>query len=128
MGAGPVSMGFLVGPNGELGNMAVHRAFYHVEADVAAPGAALLGADQRQIDRICDKVRVEQEALLLALWTEVIGLPGETVLEIVVRVENELDIVELIDHDGAVRDRDVTRRLLSRPIEMLMPGVERDRE
>src|SRR5215510_13026657 len=111
MGAGPMSVSFLVSAYGELGNMAVHRAFRHVEADVPAPGAALLGADQRQIDRVCDEIRVEQEALLLSLGTEVIRLPGKTVFEIVPRVENELDIVELIDHDGAISYGDIACRL-----------------
>src|SRR5258708_18789231 len=42
----------LVGADRELRDVAVHRSLGHVEADMAAAGAALLGADQRQVDRV----------------------------------------------------------------------------
>jgi len=54
---------------------------------MAAAGAALLGADQRQIDRVGDEIGDQQKALLLALGAEIIGLPVEPALEVVRSVE-----------------------------------------
>ena len=56
----------------------------------AAARAALLGRDERQVDRVGHEVRVEQQALLLALVGEVVGLAVEAVLEVVLRVEDEV--------------------------------------
>jgi len=39
----------------------------HVEADVTPAGAALLRGNERQIDGVGDEIRLEQQALLLAL-------------------------------------------------------------
>ena len=68
----------------------VHRALRHVEADVAAAGAALLGGDQRQVHRVGHEVRHQLEALLLALGGEIVGLAVEAVLEVIGGVEDEL--------------------------------------
>ena len=83
MRARAVAVPLLVGADRELRDVAVHRALGHVEADVAAAGTALLGGDQRQIHRVGDEVGLEQQALLLALAREIVGLAGEAVLEII---------------------------------------------
>src|SRR5260370_1091910 len=73
MGAGAVGVRLLVGADRDLDDVAVHRAVGHVEADVAAACAALLGADQRQVDGVGDKVGLEQQAFLFAFAAEVVG-------------------------------------------------------
>ncbi len=83
MGAGPVPVALLVGPDRELRDMAVQRALGELEADMAAAGAALSRFDQRQVDCVRDKVRLEQQSLLLALVGEVFRLAVESVLEVV---------------------------------------------
>ena len=128
MGARPVRMGFLVGADRELGDVARHRALGHVEADVPAAGAAFLGADERQVDRVGDEVRHQQEALLLRLGGEIVGLAGEAVGEIGRHVEDEIDVVIHVDDGGRVGHRDIADALLAGAVEMLMPGIERDGE
>ena len=61
----------------------------HREARVPAARAALLGREERQVDRVGDEVRVEKQALLLALVGEVLRLAVEALLEVVLRVEDE---------------------------------------
>ena len=56
MGAGSVAMALLVGANRELADMGVERALGKIETDMAAAGTTLLGFDQRQVDRVGDKV------------------------------------------------------------------------
>src|SRR5579883_1266830 len=95
---------------------------------MAAARAALLGADERQIDRIGDEIGAEQEAVLLALGAEIVGLAVETALEVVVATENVIDVLVKIDHRRRIGDRHIPRRLLSGAVEMLMPSVERNGE
>ena len=125
--ARPVAVRLLVGADRELRDVARHAA-RHVEADVAAAGAALLGADQRQVDRVGHEIGGEQEALLLRLRREVVRLAVEAVLEVVGRVEDEIDVVIEVHHRRRIGDADIARRLLPRAVEMLVPAVERDRE
>ena len=98
------------------------------EADVAAAGAALLGGDQRQVDRVGHEVGLEQEAVLLVLGGEVVGLAVEAVLEVVVAAEDEVDVLVEVEHRRRVGDADIARRVLARAVEVLVPAVERDRE
>ncbi len=128
MRARPVRVALLVGADRELRDVAVHRALGHVEADMAAAGAALLGADQRQVDRIGHEIGHQQQALLLALGAEIVGLAVEAVLEVVRGVEDEVDVLVEIDHRRRVGDGDVARRRLARAVEMLVPAVERNGE
>jgi len=95
---------------------------------MAAAGAALLGADQRQIDRVRHEVGDEQETLLLALGAEVVGLAIEAVLEVVLGVEDELDVLVEVDHRRRVGDGDVARRRLAGTVEVLVPAIERNGE
>ena len=97
MGAGTVRVRLLVGADRELRDVARDRALGHVEADMAATGAALLGGDQRQVDGVGDEIRREQEAVLLALGGEIIRLAGEAVLEVIVEVEDEILVVIEVD-------------------------------
>src|SRR5256885_919356 len=108
--------------------MSVHRSQCHNEADVPAARAALLGGNERQVHGVGDEVRLEQEALLFALVAEVVRLAGKTVLEIVFRVEYELDILIEVDDRGPVGHCHVARGLSARPVEMLVPGVQGDRK
>ena len=125
---GTVAMRFLIGGDRELRDMAVHRALGHVEADVAAAGAALLGLDQRQVDGVGDEVGLQQQTLLLALVGEIVRLAGEAVLEVVARVEYELDIVIEVDDRGPVGDGHVACRPRALAVEMLVPAVDRNGE
>ena len=93
-----------------------------------AAGAAFLGADQRQIDRVGHEVGDEQETLLLALGAEIVGLAVEAVLEIVLGVEDELHVLVEIDHRRRIGDGDVARRRLAGAVEVLVPAIERDGE
>ena len=128
VGARPVRVRLLVGRHRELRDVARDRAARHVEADVAAAGAALLGRDQRQVDGVGDEIGLQQEAHLLALGAVVVGLAGEAALEIVPVIEHEIDIVIEIDHGRRVGHRDVAHHLLARAVEMLVPAIERDGE
>ena len=111
VGARPVRMALLVGADRELRDVPVHRALGHGEADVPAARAALLGGDQRQIDRVRHEVGLEQEAVLLILGGEIIGLAVEAVLEVVVAAEDEIEILVEIDHRRRIGDADIARRV-----------------
>ena len=89
MGAGTMGMALLVGADGELGDVAVHRALRHVEANMATARAALFGGDERNIRRIGHEIGGEQKALLLALVGEVIGLACKALFEVMRGVEDE---------------------------------------
>ena len=126
--AGAVAVALLVRGGRELRDVAVHRALGHGEADVPAAGAALLGLDQRQVDRVGDEVRVEQQALLLALGREVVRLAVEALREVVGRAEDEVDVVVEVDDRRGVGRRDEPRDLGARAVEVLVVGVQRDGE
>ena len=64
---------------------------------MAAAGTTLLGGDQRQVDSICNEVGLEQQAVLLALVREVVRLAGETRLEVIRGVEDEVRVVIQVD-------------------------------
>ena len=106
----------------------VHRALGHGEADMAAAGAALLGGDQRQVDRVRHEVGLQQEAVLLVLGGEVVGLAVEAALEVVVAAEDEVDVLVEIDHRRRVGDADIARDVLAGAVEVLVPAIERDGE
>jgi len=59
---------------------------------MAPAGTALLRGDERQIDGVGDEVRLEQQALLLALAAEVFRLSGKRFLKSLFRVEHEFDV------------------------------------
>jgi len=96
--------------------MAGDGAARHVEADVAAAGAALLGGQQRQIDRVGHEIGARQEAVLLGLRREIIRLAGKPVLEIVRTVEDEIEIVVAVDHRRRVGHRDEAHRSWPEPL------------
>src|SRR5690349_21627648 len=98
MGARAVAVRLLVGADRKLRNVAVHRALGHVEADMAATGSALLGGDERQVDRVGHEIRLQQQALLFALGTEIVWLAVEATSEVVLRAEHEVDILVEIDY------------------------------
>ena len=58
-----------------------------------------------------DEVGIEQQPLLLAAVGEVVALAGETVLEVVGRVEDEIRVAEGVDDRRRVGHRDEARRL-----------------
>ncbi len=61
-----VGVRLLVGADGELRDVAGDGAARHVEADMAAAGAALPGGDQRQVDGVGHEIGAQQKAVLLA--------------------------------------------------------------
>ena len=75
-----------------------------------------------------DEVGLQQEALLLALGAEVVGLAGEALLEVVLGVEDEVDVLVEVDDRRRIGDRHVARRLAAGAVEVLVPAVERDGE
>ena len=128
MRARSVAVCLLVGADRELGNMAVHRALRHIEANMSTAGAAFLGADQWQVDCIGDEIRFQQQAFLFAFIIEIIRLARKAILEIVLRIENEADVFIQVDHRRTIRDGDEACRVLAGPVEMLAVGIERDRK
>src|SRR5207302_10235491 len=64
----------------------------------------------------------------LALGAEIVRLAVEAVLEVVVAAEDEVEVLIEIDDRRRVRNSDIAGRLRARAVEMLMPGVERNRE
>ena len=92
------------------------------------PCAPLLRADERQVHRVGDEVGLQQQPLLLALVGEVVGLAGEAALEVVRGVEDEELVLVEVHHRRRVGDGDEARRLAARAVEVLVGGVERDRE
>jgi hypothetical protein len=100
-----VRVALLVGADRELRDVAVHRTLGHAEADVAAASPALLGADQRQVDRVSDEIRLQQQAPLLTLGAEIVRLAIEAILEVVVAAEDEVEILVEIDHRGRIAKR-----------------------
>ena len=128
VGARPMRMRLLVGADRELGDVAGDRAARHVEADMAAAGAALLGGDQRQVDRVGNEIGLQQEADLLALGAVIVGFAGEAVDEIVPVIEHEIDVVVEVDDRGRIGNGDITHRFLARSVEVLVPAIERDGE
>src|SRR5262249_5997026 len=97
-------------------------------ADVSAAGATLLGRDQRQVDGISHEIGLQQEPHLFSFAAVVIGLAGETIFEVVQVIEHEIDVVIEIDDRWRVGYRNITHALLTRPVEMLVPAIERDGE
>ena len=92
------------------------------------PAPRSLAEIKRQVDGVGDEIRRQQKALLLALGGEIVRLAGEAVLEVVGRVEDEMDVVIHVDDRRAIGHRDVARRRGAGAVEMPVPGVERDRE
>src|SRR5262245_59881402 len=121
-------MRFLVGADGKLRKVTRQRALRHVEANVTAAGATFLGADQRQVDGIGDKIGREQKTLLLALGAEVIRLAIEAAGEIALGVEDKIDVAIKVEHLRAKGGRNIARRLLAGAVEMLVPAIERNGE
>jgi hypothetical protein len=128
MGAGTVGVRLLVGTDRELRDVAVERALGEVEADVAAAGAAFLGCDQRQIDRVGNEIGGEHEALGFVLGGEIIRLAVEAALEVVLGAEDEIQVLVEIDDDRRVGYRDETRWVAARAVEVLVPAVQRNGE
>ena len=128
MRAGAMRVRLLVGADGKLRDVARHRTLGHIEADVSAPCAAFLRRNQRQVDDVGHEIGRKQITLGLRLGAEIVRLARKTVLEVVSGVEDEIDIVIKIEDRGRIGDRDVTRRLLARTVEMLVPGIERNGE
>ena len=95
---------------------------------MAAAGAALLGRDQRQVDRIGHEIGGEQEALGLVLGGKIVRLAVEAALEVVVGAEDEIEVLVEIDDDRGIGHRHEARALAARAVEVLMPAVERDRK
>ena len=108
--------------------MAGDRSARHVEADVPAAGATLLGRNQRQVDGISHEIGLQQEAHLLTFAAVVIRLAGKAILEIVRVTVHELDVLIEIDYRWRVRDRNIAHVFLTRAVEMLVPAIERDGE
>ena len=116
----------LVSANGELADVAVHRAFGELEPDVAAACPALFRLDQRQVDRVGNKVGLHQKTLLLALIGKVVRLAREAAFEIMLGVEQKVGVFVDVHQRRHVGHRDKTRRLRARAVKMLMMGIERD--
>ena len=128
MRARSVRVRLLVGADRKLRDVAVERGLREVEADVAAARAALFRGDQRQVHRVRNEVGREQEALGLVLGRKIIRLAVEAALEVVLRAEDEIDVLVEVDHDRRVGDRDEARGIAARAVEVLMPAVERNGE
>ncbi len=124
----PMRVRLLVGADGKLRDVAVHRAAGHGEANMAPSRAALLRGDERQVHGVGDEIGVEEQSLLLALAGEVVGLAVEAILEVIPGVEDEVDVAESVDDRWRVGHRHEARGLLARGIEVLVAGVERNGE
>src|SRR5262249_28730571 len=125
---GPVRMRLLVCADGELRDMARDRAPGHVEANVPAAGTAFLGRDQREIDGIRHKIGLQQKADLFALGAEIVRFSGETILEIIAEIEDEVRLLIEVDYRRKVGDADHAHHFLAGTVEMLIPAIERDGE
>src|SRR5271170_5197627 len=95
---------------------------------MAAAGAALLGGDERQVDGVGHEIGAQQKAVLLALGGEIIRLAGKPVLEVVRKVEDEIDILVAIDDRRRVGHGDEAYRLLAGTVEVLIRAVQRNGE
>ena len=92
------------------------------------PAPRSFAAIERQVDRVGHEVGVEQQAALLARVGEVVRLAVEAILEVVARVEDEVEVAERVDDHRRVGHGDVARGLAAGAVEVLVPGVQRDRE
>ena len=128
MRARPMAVALFVGADRELRDMRVHRAFGEVEADVPSAGAAFLGLDQRQVDRIGHEIGDQLEAVGFRLSGEIVGFAVEAALEIVGRVEDEFWVFVDVHSRRHVGHRDEARGFQAGGVEMLVPAVERDGE
>src|ERR1041385_8471736 len=125
-----VAVTLLVSADREFGDVAAHRLAGEVELHVRAAGAALAVIPQRRGMRVGDEVGGHEEAAKdLAFAAEIIvDLGIEAVGELVVVVEDEIEIVEQVHHETAVRYGEVARGLAAAAVEVLVARVERNCE
>ena len=129
MGAGAVAVRLLVGAHRELGDVGLGAVLGHLQHDVDATGAPVAPPVERHVRRVGDEVGLPDALLVeLARAAEVVVLGVEAPLEVGVRVEHEVQVVEEAHHGRRGGDRDVAGRLLAAAVEVLVPGIERDGE
>src|SRR6187401_2178976 len=63
-----------------------------------------------------------------ALATEVFRIPIETIHKIPRRIEDKVLVMKKVEGDSHAVDREEPRRLVTLPIEVLIPGIKRQRE
>ena len=124
MGAGTVGMGLFVGGYGKLRDVGGHGTLGQVETDMTAAGASFFGNQQGQIDRIGDKIGLQEQAFLLPFFGEVVRLTVETFFKIVFRVKDEIHIIIKIDYHGGVRNGHEARGIFAGAVKVLVPGIE----
>ena len=122
-------MGFLVGANGKFRDMRSHGAVGHFQHDVFAAAAALDPIFQRKAARVGDKVGIPDPARIgFALAAKIFRIAVETVGEIPRRVEDKVLMVKQVKDDRRAVDREKSRRLVARTVEVLIGAIERQRE
>ena len=111
VGTRPVGVRFFVGANWKLRDVAIHAALGHREANMATACTSLLGRNEREIDRIGDKVSVEQQSFLLALVREVFRLAVKTIFEVESGIKDKPGVTKRIDHHRSIRHGHEASRL-----------------
>ena len=92
------------------------------------PAPRSRGGHERQVHGVGHEVRVEQEPALFAPVGEVVRLAVEAVIEVVPRVEHEVEVTEGVDDDRRIGHGDEACGVLAGAVEVLVPGVQRNRK
>src|SRR5918995_1924656 len=126
---GSVPMRFLIGADGKLGNMRGHRAIGHLEHDILSSRAALFPIFQFEVTGISNEISIPNTAWMsFALATEIFRIAVETIHKVAGRIEDKVFVMKKVEGDGHAVDREKPRRLVALPIEVLVPGIERQCE
>ena len=129
---GPMPVAFFIGPHGHFRRMTMHHPVAEAEADIARPTAAVFPPLELETGDIGDQVRHPHETVGLgldhfAVTVEPAGLT-KSARESGRVVENEIGVMEQVDHDAEIIPRHQTRCLTARAVEMPVTGIKRDCE
>src|SRR5437899_2448423 len=129
MSAGAVAMGFFVAADRKFGNVRAHDVAGEVEVAMSSAGAAFIPYLERHVPCVRHEVHRHLESPDLSLAAEVVFLFRRKAVgknEIV--VENEIEIVKQVHHERRAGYGKKPDRGVSLPIEVLVLGVQRNRE
>src|SRR3989338_1349133 len=134
----PVAMGLFVGADGEFRDVTGSGVFGQLKFNVVSPGPALAVIHQLEVAHIRHEVGLPNiarklKALIVSCMEEPLAVKVtisaiEPVLEREVIVEDEVQVVQEVDHRWRGGDCQAARGFIAAAVKMLVPGIEGSRE
>src|SRR6059058_606075 len=122
-------MGLLVAAHGKLRDMRAHDVAGQFEVYIPAAGAALFPVIELNISHVGHEVDFELAAPELSFAAEIFLFFGrKTVGEGEAIAKNEIQVVKQVHHERRVGDGKISGRGMALAVEVLVVGVERNRE